>query len=312
MSATPGTILLADVGGTNTRVAVAGPRGPENAQRFDNGDFASFYDVLDRYVTGTDIGPVDACSVAMAGPVRGGQGRLTNRGWEISVTGIRQHLDCSAAELLNDLTALGFSLGTLPADSIAPVGKSAPADGNGQSLVIGIGTGFNLCPVRRSAGGSVGCLEVEMGHAALPTPLHHALLQHLGKDAAHFPTLEHLFSGSGLAHFHALRSGGTRSAREVVEASAAGDVDATRTLDDYTRLLGQLCSELAFQYMPLDGVYFAGSVARGILQPAFFDNLQGPPGTGKIGDTLAVFPKWVILDDAAALRGCLAALRSST
>ncbi|KIN65555.1 Glucokinase [Sulfitobacter noctilucae] len=311
MNATTGTTILADVGGTNTRVATAGISGPENIRHFANDEFTSVYGVLDRYKAQAQIGTVTACSIAMAGPVRGNQGRLTNRAWDISVAGIRAHLGCDVAVLLNDLTALGFALGSLPADRVAYISAVPDTPSNGQALVVGIGTGFNLCPVRRSADGTVHCFEVEMGHAALPAPLRDALEQDLGQHAKAFPTLEHLFSGNGLAQFHAFDTGTERTARAVVEASESGDPAAMQTLMKYTGLLGQLCSELAFQYMPLEGLYFAGSVARGILQPAFLDRLQAAPAAGKIGDMLTTIPKAVILDDAAALRGCLAALDAS-
>jgi len=305
-------VLLADVGGTNTRVAVARGGTLASMRRYENAQFTSLYDLLSAHLKGADVGAIDACSVAMAGPVRGGEGRLTNRDWQISCSGLQAALGCDRVVLQNDLTALGYALGTLGGDSLHRLGVAQQGQSNGQALVIGIGTGFNLCPVGRGAQGRVQCLEVEMGHAALPAPVRDMLGQCLGPHAAAFTTLEALFSGGGLAHFHLARIGRAATAQQVVEAHAAGAAAAGETLEIYTALLGAFCRELSFQYMPLEGMYFAGSVARGILRPEFHKNLQARTVAGdKLGDLLAGIPKWTILDDAAALRGCLAAITPS-
>ncbi len=106
-----------------------------------------------------------------------------------------------------------------------------------------------------------------------------------------------------------IRAGKAQSAQTIVEAHEAGDQAAQQTLEAYTSLLGQLCGELTYQYMPMDGIYFAGSVARGVLRPEFHSNLAvGAGAVGKVGNLMEHVPKAIILDDAAALRGCLTAL----
>ncbi len=306
------TLLIADVGGTNTRVAMvtAGADAPEATRHFNNADHGSLYAVLDAYRDDVGTGAIAACSVAMAGPVRGGQGRLTNRGWDISTAGLREVLSCDRALLLNDLPAIGYAVRRLPAAGKRQVADTGAARvRNGQSLVVGIGTGFNLCPVKTAADGSVRCFEVEAGHVSLPHPLMDRLRAIVGDAAPR--TVEDVFSGDGLAQFHAQRvTGAQMSAREIVEAHEAGsDAQATQTLGLYMGLLGQLCTELSLQYMPLDGIYFAGSVARGILMPTFYDALLGEGAeAGKVGNLLRDIPKFVILDDAGALLGCIEAL----
>ena len=307
MKASAKTLLLADVGGTNTRVAMARGGAITGVQHFENRAFSDVYAVLAAYIARSDISSVEGCSVAMAGPVRGGQGRLTNCDWDISTGRLQQELAISQVCLMNDLTALGHALPTLAKGSLRVFDQPDGIAANGQSLVIGIGTGFNLCPVLHQPDGTVQCVEVEMGHAALSAPLRDALDVETGGAAADFPTLEHLFSGDGLASFHHARSGNKDTAKDIVQMSEEREPEARQTLDAYTKLLGLLCGELALQYMPMSGIYFAGSVARGVLGREFLGNLT-VAGTGKVSHLVGAMPKAIILDDAAALGGCLAVL----
>ena len=77
-------------------------------------------------------------------------------------------------------------------------------------------------------------------------------------------------------------------------------------------VLGQLVRELLLLYLPLDGVYLAGGVARGLLggsgRAAFLDALSRTPhfstDTGNI-------PIALIRADEAGLHGCAAYLSGS-
>ena len=82
----PNTLsLVADIGGTNTRCALAdGRRIVEGTvRRYTNAEFPGLESVLRRYVA--DEGEVDtkAACVAVAGPVRDGRATLTNLDWSI-------------------------------------------------------------------------------------------------------------------------------------------------------------------------------------------------------------------------------------
>ena len=84
MTALHSFILAADVGGTNTRLALCDGTAveTETVRRFPNAEFGSLTDVLEAYREEFDA-PVSAASVAVAGPDRDGVGRLTNRTWQI-------------------------------------------------------------------------------------------------------------------------------------------------------------------------------------------------------------------------------------
>ena len=76
------TALLADVGGTNARFALAGAgRAPVvRATR----DFADLAQALAHALERLGAGRVDAVAVCAAGPPRDGEIRLTNCPWRVS------------------------------------------------------------------------------------------------------------------------------------------------------------------------------------------------------------------------------------
>lgn len=312
MARTDKMILVADVGGTNSRLALASADGvvPASIRHFRNAGHSSFDAVVSTYLETGAMGEIGACSVAIAGPVAGDRGRLTNLDWEISADGLKQASGCDRAILLNDLTALGFSLGRLPADGVSGI-CGTQTHANGQSLVIGVGTGFNVCPVKTTESGGTICLEAEAGHAGMPVSVDRLLRSRLGDGAGQFPEVEECFSGRGLSRLHGLLSGedGVQAA-DIVGAHREGQADATATLALFAEALGHQCRELVLQYLPRDGVWFAGSVARGVfasgLAPEFIAAFRR---FDKFGAQLAQTPISVIHDDFAALTGCHEAAR---
>ncbi|MDQ7776206.1 glucokinase [Paracoccus aminovorans] len=305
-------ILLADVGGTNARMVLArdGALDPGSITRFRGDDHASFDDVVTAYLSQQGSPQIEAVCVAVAGPVWGHEARLTNRDWDFSEARLCALTGAPRARLINDLIALGYATPTL--DGAAAGFLRVPAEAalsNGQRLVVNAGTGFNVCAVKVLPGGGIACLEAEEGHTRLPLSVAEPLAQALGDKAGQVDSVEELFAGRGLARLHALRSGTAPARAETVtDAAAQGDAEALRTLALYARLLGLLCRELALRFMPMDGMFLTGSVARtcadrfAIFEAAFLSD----PLMARIPQAV---PVGVIRDDMAALHGCLAAIR---
>lgn len=305
-------ILLADVGGTNARMALArdGALDAASITRFRGDDHASFDDVVTAFLSQQGSPQIEAVCVAVAGPVWGHEARLTNRDWDFSESRLCALTGAPRARLINDLIALGYATPALDGASAgflrAPAGAALS---NGQRLVVNAGTGFNVCAVKVLPGGGIACLEAEEGHTRLPLSVAEPLAQVLGDKAGQVDSVEELFAGRGLARLHALRSGTAPARAETVtDAAAQGDAEALRTLALYARLLGLLCRELALRFMPMDGMFLTGSVARtcadrfAIFEAAFLSD----PLMARIPQAV---PVGVIRDDMAALHGCLAAIR---
>ncbi len=303
-------LLVADVGGTNTRIALIRDRDQvAEMQRFENDGFSSFEAVLARYGEGRDLTGLTGCSIAIAGPVTAGFANLTNRGWRIEQGSVAAALalspDCPLL-LVNDLMALGFALPNLaPAQisSIRPVSRAAGL--NRQALVVGVGTGFNVCVVNFDQHRPV-VNAAELGHASLSANVSHVLRDSLGAEATQFATNEDLFSGAGLSRLFGVVSGGRqRRGPQILAGYHPERDDATsQTVNLFADALGVATREMVFQYLPYGGINFAGGVARGVLgslaRPVFLKALDAP---GAFDQHIALVPVRMITDDAAALRG---------
>ncbi|MCA1336916.1 glucokinase [Pseudooceanicola marinus] len=295
--------LVADVGGTNVRFALAeGARIlPQTIRAFRNDDFATFYAAADHYLAEAAPGALDRMCVAVAGPVTGDHARLTNRDWSFQIERLIESY-APEARLINDLEALGYSVPSLSADGVRMVTEGTPAWGN-QALVAGIGTGFNVSPVVIRDDGPV-VPKAEMGHVQLATRIHEAVSAR-AKGAAHgFETVEHLFSGRGFERLWHLSTGRSETPAALM---GSGDADLADHVTFYAGLMAMLAQDLTLAFLPGQGIHFAGGVARAVLS-----NGGGPAFAEAYGRPLALDTAWhvpvkLILDDTAALAGCAAA-----
>lgn len=298
--------LVADIGGTNARLALAqdGCLLPGTSQSFRNTEHRGFADLAAHYLSGTGAAAPDSMVIAVAGPVGAGRARLTNHDWSFDAADLSRRFGGAGVTLLNDLTALGHALPALPADGFGPVTPGAGrAASDGQALVAGIGTGFNVCSVML-AGGAARCMRAEFGHVSLPGSVGRELRARIGAATDAFATVEECFSGAGVSAIFAAMTGRSGGTPETL--LSAKDPDAVEFADFYARLVGHLARDLRMAFMPEAGLYFAGSVARAVLSgpsAARFAEVYSAPTGVPLPDMAGVR---LILDDRAALRGCAA------
>jgi glucokinase len=287
--------VVADVGGTNTRMAYAqgGVLVADSVKWFRNDDYPTFADVLADFCAGATV---DRLCVAIAGPVMPGHVRLTNRDWSFDAEKLGAVLGGATVRIINDLAAVGHALPYLAAESVALVvpGRAAPG---GQGLVVGLGTGFNI-----SLANGSGVMLSEEGHAGLPIGVYRILQAHLGEKALAFETVEQLFAGAGLRALHRAMGGAEMPSQQIV-------AEARETMKVYLAALAALCRDMTFQFMPLGGIYFNGGLARAVVGlPEAGAFLAAARVQDRFEGTLSEIPMWVVTDDAAALAGCAACL----
>ncbi len=304
------TILVADVGGTNTRLALVDGAGTVGETiRFLNADFATFPALLAAYAARCAPPGLSGFCIAVAGPVTAQSARLTNRDWHFDrsdIAAVLPGLVPGSVRLINDLAALGYALPALTSAQLLDMGqKPAATPGNGQAVVMGLGTGVNICLAKTTAFGNV-VIEAELGHASLPQSVSDTLTAAIGVRVAAFPTVEELFAGRGLSRLYEILSGEPKKAGQAILAEydrgACGHT--AETVDLIAGLLGHMARELVYMYQPFGGIHFAGGVARGILgsaaQARFLACFEAP---GRFDDHIARVPVRLIVDDAAALIG---------
>jgi len=303
--------LVADVGGTNTRVALAsaGRIVPDSVRRYTNTGFAGLDAVLAQFRADEDCAVPEGACIAVAGPVRGGVGRLTNLDWAMDGAGLAAATGARTVAVLNDLQAQGHALGHLAPEAHRAI-IAAAAEAGGSQLVIGVGTGFNAAPVHEGPGGRV-VVPSECGHVTLPVRDEADLrLSRFVAREHGFPGVEEVLSGRGIAHIDAWLAAeagetGTRDSASVLAALEAGEERARQTVATAVRILGAVAGDLALIHLPFGGVHLIGGMARALV-PLFeeFGFAAAFRDKGRFGPLMADFPVSVIEDDFAALTGC--------
>lgn len=314
--------LVADIGGTNTRVALADGTKllPETVRRYRNSGYPGLETVLRQYIS--EEGDVDckgAC-VAVAGPVRDGVGTMTNLDWTIDKDTLHRATKAENVAILNDLQAQGHALGYIADENITNVTLAQTPDlpsPNAVRLVIGVGTGFNAAPVFETYAGRF-VAPSECGHANLPIRNEDELALCKFVENAHgFPAVEDVLSGRGLERVYLFL--GTQ-ADDPREKSAADIMSSVKQADDaradeavrvFVKILGTVAGNLALIQLPFGGVYLVGGVARA-MAPYLdrFGFAQAFRDKGRFAGFMQNFAVSVIEDDYAALIGCASHLNS--
>ena len=104
--------IMADIGGTNTRVALAHGLtvDPSSIERFKNKNHDGLESVLRKYMSDrSDVRPTAACA-AIAGPVNDGHGTLTNLNWTVDKALLASVTGATTTSVINDLQAQGHAL----------------------------------------------------------------------------------------------------------------------------------------------------------------------------------------------------------
>ena len=304
--------LVADVGGTNTRVALAEESSVllDTVRRYRNADHSDLASLLGHYLATSGRIACSMACVAVAGPVHDGVTELTNLDWRIDSEGLARATGTGTIALLNDLEAEGHALGHVAPSNLCEI-LPQPETGSGAAqLVIGVGTGFNAAVVHRLASGPF-VAPAEAGHVTMP----------VGKDAdlrlaqfiearTGFAVVEDVLSGRGIETIHAWlghpeNASSRMCATDIVQALAGNDPRAEATLRVFVRLLGVSAGNLALITLPFGGIYLVGGVSRAIaphLKDLGF--VEAFRDKGRFSGFMENFGVSVIEDDCAALTGC--------
>jgi glucokinase len=309
--------LVADIGGTNTRVALAKGRVlvTDTIRRYSNADYPGLETVLRRYIS--DEGGVDAraACVAVAGPVRDGRATMTNLDWTMDKDTLRRATGAEVVDILNDLQAQGHALGHLDAASIRSIIPFPDAAPDAARLVIGVGTGFNIAPVFETGAGRF-VPPSESGHVNLPirSDADSRLCAFIA-TAHGFPSVEDVLSGRGLERVYAWvghEEGDPReaTAAAIMEGCNSGqDPLAIRAVEVFARMLGTVAGNLALIQLPFGGIYLVGGVARAMAPHlGRFGFAEAFRDKGRFAGFMGNFGVGVIEDDYAALTGSAAHL----
>lgn len=318
--------LLADIGGTNTRVALAkGTQVLEDSlRRYSNAEYKArgqhIAHILRDFLAEADVTVTGVC-VAAAGPVQDGLATMTNLDWKIDAALLSDATGARRIRILNDLQAQGHALGHIRPELLRPVITGPQVQGS--MLVVGLGTGVNAAPVHGTGAARV-VPASECGHVNMPVRSEEDLrlmryLENLltARHETPHAGVEEVLAGRGLGNLYgfAAHEAGLDQHLDsagVMAALQAGDSLAAKAGALYTRILAQTLADLSLVHLPWGGIYLIGGMGRA-MAPWFerFGLTQSFREARRIDLLTHSFSVTVVEDDFAALTGCAAWLEAS-
>lgn len=299
-------ILCADIGGTNTRLALFDGTDMRDgsAVSMPNASVAHLYDHLHSYLEQSDTQP-DLVALALAGPVNGTQGALTNLAWDITTKGASAACEGADAVLLNDLQAQGHALAHIDPAQEQTLFAGQGFDTTRTQLVIGLGTGLNLAAVHPLPGGGFLVPAAEAGHITFASgdPALDALARQMRTWLDHVSS-EDVLAGRGVTNTYKYATGETKAPKEIMALATSGDAGACRATSLMARALGEYASDMALVHLARGGVSLVGGVARALAPFLTADDFETRYlDKGRFSDLVGKIPVRVVTDDYAALTG---------
>lgn len=261
--------LLADIGGTNARLALLYDNGrlvplPTRAVADYDGPGSAIAAALAE----AGASPPSLAVLAVAGPVHRRPVRLTNAAWCFDRAQLIDETGIGTVQLVNDFAAQAWALPALGPDDTVALGQAGDGLAGAPRLVLGPGTGLGVATfVPGSEGANERVLAGEGGHAGLAAEdardaaLLARLRSRFGRVSA-----ERVLSGPGLAALAqavAAEDALTAPPEEpaaLVDAARAGDGAAQETLARFLGFLGSYAGDLALVVGAWGGVYLAGGI----------------------------------------------------
>lgn len=309
--------IIADIGGTNMRVAQVDANGSvTNTTIYTCAEHASLSLVLTDFITRQQLEgkKINAC-LAIACPVDKDLIVMTNLPWQFSQTQLKAQLQLNELVLINDFTAIAHAI---------------PHLGDGQKVQIGVGDVIENKPISIcGAGTGLGVanliaieskwhsLSGEGGHADF-APVDEqeiAILQFLSKK---YPRVsyEQVLSGLGIEQIYQALSfakngeATVRSAKEIAEKGLSGSCALSEeTLAQFCRILGSFAGNLALTLGSYGGVYIAGGIVPRFIE--YFANSEFRKrfeAKGRLSSFNQPIPTFVVTEEQPGLLGASAYL----
>ena len=307
-------ILAADIGGTSTRLLLRDGTDTIAEQDFPSQNYPDLNTILHSFLTAHAATPLEAACLAVAGPVRHGNARVTNLPWVVNEADISEAFAIPQVRIINDFESVGYGLANLEPSDFHQLQTGLP-DSTGTRALIGAGTGLGVAIVTR-CGKRWQVLPGEGGHVdfAPRNAMQQALLDYLLEQTARV-SVEMLLSGPGLERIyeficfqHDIDPDSARRSAASISSTALMGMDplAVQTLELFVEIYGAQAGNLALISLATGGVFIAGGIAPKILSllgserfiNAFCDK---PP----MQDLLRSIPIRVVLNARCGLLGAV-------
>lgn len=311
------TLLVADIGGTNARFALA-VSGENRLSRFVTlpaSGYSGLIPAAREYLDGIPgEAPSRAC-IAVACPVLGDTVSLTNNDWSFSVEEVRRTLKLKQLMVVNDFKALAAGVPLLATDERVQIGKGSPVPGRPIS-VIGPGTGLGVATVVPDGGRHI-LLDGEGGHVGFAPGNEREIeiLRLLSRRFGRVST-ERILSGDGMATlYRALAEidgaeAPALAAADIIERAKSGSCSrCLETIGVFCAALGSFAGDTAMTLSSRGGVFIGGGIVPRIVElldrSPFRERFESK---GRTSSFVGNMPTYLITSDHTALTGAASLL----
>lgn len=316
-------ILAGDIGGTNTRLAIA-DRDSQGRIRiiredtFPSREHPALHLICQEFLQRGSERAEAAC-FGVAGPVHENRCVATNLEWVVDGPQLVQELQIPRVRVLNDLEANAYGIACLEAKDIDVV-RVGQADVAGHAVVISPGTGLGQAGMFWD-GRRYTPVPTEGGHTDFgpQTPLQFELAQYLIERHGRV-SWERVVSGPGLLNIYRfLRDTGrgeqpvgfdsiseVHLPRAISEAALQGrSALCEMALDLFLELMGAEAGNMALKYFARSGIWLGGGIVVKLRE-----RLKGTPhfvrgllNKGRMREEIEKMPVRILINDKTALLG---------
>lgn len=311
--------FVADVGGTNIRLARVTATGVDNIIKYQCQEFASLDVAIKQYFADLPQYSFTQGCIAIACPVLGDQVVMTNHSWAFSQVALKQQLGLTDLFVINDFTAVAHSLPVLDASQVIQIGEGSPVP-NGNIAVFGPGTGLGVEHITMTTSGWQ-TLDGEGGHVdfapvdEVDVVIWRYLQSEFGRASA-----EEVMSGRGILNiYRALAKDANAEVRfnepaQITENAMLGQCDiCVATLAQFCRIMGSFAGNLALNMATTGGIFIGGGIAL-----RFVDYLKSSDfrvrfeDKGQMSHYVKHIPTYLIAEPDHGLLGASAYLKQHT
>ncbi len=272
------TRLVADIGGTNTRIGLFDSRSGalRAVKSYTNRDYPGLEEIVDHWLASLEEPAPEACCVAVAAPLATDQVSMVNIDWSFSRREFADRFGFRRAAWLNDFEAIAYALPHLATDERhgLQIGRDGAA---GNLAAVGPGTGLGGATLQWCSG-LPRANASEPGHMGLSpataeeVELFRLLVSRQGEVYAELlvsgPGLQRIYQTLGEVRGETADPALTPAA--ISERGRSGeDALCNAALGMFCALLGSVCGDFVLANGAYGGLYVAGGIA-----PRMIDYLQ--------------------------------------
>ncbi|MCB9989614.1 MAG: glucokinase [Rhodospirillales bacterium] len=304
--------LIADIGATNARFALANAQGFHSEKVLSCAAYPGPVEAAQAYLDQTSSKEnIRRAAFSIAGPVDGDRFAMTNHAWTFSIEQTRKALQLESFELLNDFEALALGIPHLQDSEIRQIGSGQPKE-HAPIGITGPGTGLGVASLIWN-GSQYQAIPGEGGHVTIPARTQREFdIFHTLRDRYRHVSAERVCSGKGLGNIYdAIRQLDNRDdlpprTPEDISTLALNKSCAVceECLDLMMGFLGAVAGNLALTIGAKGGIYIAGGIINQLGDYFYNSRFREEfERKGRFEDYLKNIPTYVVQHEFPAFLG---------